>query len=152
MSSFLVNKPIMPTQCGVRHTSPQTQNSPSLSSCNLHEDNNKPCKLIVDTPGPKPDETGPRKSYAKIARSGAAYQGPLKNQDDAWPPLESLVDPPPKKPTLVKDREPPDINDFKNPKRRRRTRRGHKQREGPPDEIGSHTDLHKTLSWMTDFI
>jgi len=126
-----------------------------------------PCPTTVrnlplprDTPGPSPDETGKRKSYAAALLSEAArpISGPLGQFNAAWPPLASMAtDPPPKQFVLAKDPVPPDRPKLKNKRRRRpRTRR---HRKPPRDNqhttdspLKSETDLIAVLSSLVSDI
>eukprot|EP00592_Proboscia_alata_P029652 CAMPEP_0194443274 /NCGR_PEP_ID=MMETSP0176-20130528/126610_1 /TAXON_ID=216777 /ORGANISM="Proboscia alata, Strain PI-D3" /LENGTH=508 /DNA_ID=CAMNT_0039269499 /DNA_START=30 /DNA_END=1554 /DNA_ORIENTATION=- len=93
-----------------------------------------------DTPGPSPDETGKRKSYAAALLSEAARptSGPLGQHDAAWPPLASMAtDPPPKQFVLAKDPVPPDRPKLKNKRRRRPRTRRHRK---PPRDNQHTTD------------
>ena len=98
--------------------------SPSSKIARSHALTQMPCSPVrklqfpFDTPGPSPDETGSRKSYAAALFSEAARpSGPLGLDNAAWPPLASMVDPPPQQFVMAKDRVPPDHPQLKNKRR-----------------------------------
>mmetsp|Transcript_54047 Transcript_54047/g.65019 ORF Transcript_54047/g.65019 Transcript_54047/m.65019 type:complete len:365 (+) Transcript_54047:104-1198(+) len=120
--------------------------SPSLKLAPSTALNQMPCPTTVrnlplprDTPGPSPDETSQRKSYAAALLTEAARpkSGPLGLNNAAWPPLASMADPPPKQFVLAKDRVPPDRPKPKNKRRRRPRTRRHRK---PPRDNQHTTD------------